>query len=239
MQYPPSFLPAPGDDFAVINLRAAGVRLVCLALSGSSCTSYGVQFAVNTFGQRSHPSVPAEFDIDIYLNGYTASPDLIIFNEDIGLATTGTTFSGQDGVFVVDVAANTATLVSYAGVDLDSANAIFTLPLSALSTAAGLQVTPSTPFIFTLLAVDNYYTGDVTGVIGPMQYELDSPKYYASAISFVLPANTGGALGVFPNNASNPFFGGPYDGNSPSQSGLLLIYKDAKTPEADIVTVTP
>jgi hypothetical protein len=121
--------------------------------------------------------------------------------------------------------------VSYAGVDLDSANAIFTVPLSALSTAGGLQVTPSTPFVFSLLAFDNYYTGNLTDFIGPMQYELDSPKFYGFPSSFVLAANTSSATGVIPNNA--------YNGNSPSQSGLLLIYKDAKTPEADIITVTP
>jgi len=61
----------------------------------------------------------------------------------------------------------------------------------------------------------------------------------AAISSFILPASASGAVGIIPNNAANPFLSGPYNGNSPSQSGLLLMYKDAKTPEADIVTVGP
>ena len=73
VQFPASALPAPGSDYAVINLQAAGVRLVCI----SSCTGtpvYGVQFAVTTYGQRSHPDVPAEFDVQIDVNN-DGSPD--------------------------------------------------------------------------------------------------------------------------------------------------------------------
>jgi hypothetical protein len=82
-QFSPSVLPAPGSDYAVINLQAVGVRLVCLS-GGTTCASYGAQFAITTFGQRSHPDVPAEFDVLIDLNG-DGTPDLDVFNEDIGL----------------------------------------------------------------------------------------------------------------------------------------------------------
>ena len=39
----------------------------------------------------------------------TGTTTWIIFNGDIGLETTGTTFSGQNGVFIADIAAGTAT----------------------------------------------------------------------------------------------------------------------------------
>jgi hypothetical protein len=45
---------------------------------------------------------------------------------------------------------------------------------------------------------------------------------------------------VIPNNAANPYFTGPYNGNSPSQTGLLLMYTDGKNArESDRITVTP
>jgi hypothetical protein len=82
VQFPPSALAAVGSDHAVINLQSAGVRLVCL----SACTTapvYGVQFAVTTFGQRSHPDVPAEFDVYIDSNN-DGTYEFDVFNGDIG-----------------------------------------------------------------------------------------------------------------------------------------------------------
>jgi len=235
-QFPASVLPAPGDDFAVINLRAVGVRLVCL---NSTCSSFGAQFAINTFGQRSHPDVPAEFDVHIDVNN-DGNDDFVIFNEDIGLATTGTN-SGQNGVFVADLAAGTASgPYFYAIADLDSANMIYTVPLSALkSTTSGLSLNYNTPFTFSVLAFDNYYTGNLTDIIAGMQYELDMPQYYTDSDE-VSVSSAGTALTVIPNNAANVYFTGPYNGNSPSQTGLLLMYTDAKNGrEADLVSVTP
>jgi minor extracellular serine protease Vpr len=235
-QFPASVLPAPGSDFAVINLQATGLRLVCL---DQGCDIFGVQFAITTFGQRSHPDVPAEFDVLIDVNG-DGTPDLDVFNGDIGMVTTGT-MSGQNGVFVADLAAGTVSgPYFYSVADLDSANIIMTVPLSVLQTSSGLQLTTATPFSFTVLAFDNFYTGNLTDSIGPMKYELDMPQVYAPASEFTVGANTALPLTVFPNNAANPYLTGPYNGNSPSQTGLLLMYQDGKLArEADFVTVTP
>ncbi len=238
-QFSPAVLPAPGSDFAVINLQSVGLRLVCI----SNCTTvpaFGVQFAITTFGQRSHPDVPAEFDVRIDVNK-DGTDDLVVFNEDIGFATTGTTFSGQNGVFVADLAAGTATgPFFFTAADLDSANIILTVPLSALKTKSGLQMTFSAPFTFSVLAFDNYFTGFLTDLIGPMNYELDMPQFYTFGSEFTVPPNTSLALAIFPNNAANPFFSAPYNGNSPSQTGLLLMYTDGKAArEADVIAVTP
>jgi minor extracellular serine protease Vpr len=236
-QFPPSVLPAPGSDFAVINLQAVGVRLIC---ADSGCTTFAAQFAVTTFGQRSHPDVPAEFDIHLDLNG-DGVDDLVIFNGDIGLLTGTTVYSGQNGVFVADIANGTAVgPYTYTIADLDSANAILTVPLSALVTAGGLSLTTSTPFTYSVLAFDNYYTGNLTDLIGPMKYELDMPQVYAGVSEFSAAPNASTPMTVFPNNAANAYFGAPYNGNSPSQTGLLLMYTDGKLGlESSIVTVQP
>jgi subtilisin family serine protease len=237
IQFPTSVLPAPGSDFAVINLKAVGLRPVCLA-NCATTPQFGVQFAINTFGQRSHPDVPAEFDVLVDLNN-DGNPDLDVFNGDIGVITTGT-FSGQNGVFIVDLAAATATgPFFYAIADLDSANLIATVPLSAMTTASGLKMTISSPFTFSVLAFDNYFTGNLTDSIGPMAYELDMPQFYTDSSTYVVPAGASVPMTVIPNNAANPFFTGPYNGNSPSQTGLLLMYKDGLTgKEAATVAVS-
>ena len=229
-------LPAPGADFAVVNLQAAGVRLICLT---SPCSTFGVQFAVTTFGQRSHPDVPAEFDVLIDIN-QDGTPDLDIFNADIGFETTGT-ITGQNGVFIADLAAGTASgPYFYTVADLDSSNVILTAPLSALVTSGGLQLTTSTPFNYQLLAFDNFFTGNLTDLIGPMNYELDMPQVYSGGDEFFVSPNLPLSFTIFPNNAANPYFTGPYNGNSPSQKGLLLMYTDGKNArESDQVTVTP
>ena len=57
---------------------------------------------------------------------------------------------------------------------------------------------------------------------------LDMPQVYTSP-SFSVPAGGSGALQIYTNNATNPYFGAPYNGNSPSQIGLLFLYTNGKT----------
>jgi subtilisin family serine protease len=233
--FPPFVLPAPGSDYALINLKAVGVRLVCL---DNSC-DLGAQFGITTFGQRSHPDVPAEFDVLIDLDGDGVA-DLDVFNGDIGFVTTGS-FSGQNGVFVADFTNSTMTgPFFYTIADLDSSNVIFTVPLAALTTSLGGQLTFSTPFHFSVAAFDNYFTGNLTDLIGPMAYELDMPQFYTDHIEYLVPAGGSQPVTVFPNNAANVFFTGPYNGNSPSQTGILFLYTDGQTNgEAANVIVHP
>jgi len=230
-QFPASALPQPGSDHAVINLQAVGVRLVCLGNCASNTPILGAQFAINTFGQRSHPDFPAEFDVVLDVNN-DGIPDLIVFNADIGLFTG--VLSGQNVVIVYDIAAGIFRSSSFTVADLDSANVIFSVPLSLLKTKSGLQLNYNTPFTFSVQAYDNYFTGRLTDQIGPMHYELDMPQIYANDV--LIPAGSSASIQVTPNDAANVFFSGPYNGNSPSQTGLLLMYKDAPAgQEAEIV----
>ena len=145
-----ALLPGPGDNFAVIDLNAVGVRLV--DIGGGQ---FGVQFAINTFGERSHPVYPGGFEVDIDTND-DGIPDFAVYNRENGTFAS----TGQTLVAVQNLSTGSAAAYFYADADLNSGNMILTAPLSALG---GLS--PSTPISFYVLAYDNYFTGTVTDVI--------------------------------------------------------------------------
>jgi len=212
---PSASLPQPGDNFAVIDLNAVGVRA-----AGSN-----VQFAINTFGARSHPAYPAEFDIYIDSNN-DGTFDYVLFNSE----NTGFGLSGQTIVSVVNLSTGTSTVLAFANVDLNSANIIYSVPM------ASVGLTPGQKFTFAILAFDSYFTGALTDLIGPMTFTLNAPRFATDGAtglaSFILPIGGSGPIGV------TKVVGG--DAASPSQSGILLRYRDAKPgAEAELVTVTP
>jgi hypothetical protein len=90
----------------------------------------------------------------------------------------------------------------------------------------------STPFNFSVLAFDNYFTGNLTDAIGPMQYEFDMPQFFTGSSSFTVAPNTSLPVAIIPSS--------PYNGNSPSQIGILFMYANGKVgQEASLVTVHP
>jgi hypothetical protein len=193
-------------------LRSVGVRLV--NLGGVP----GVQFGINTFGQRSHPNYPALFDILID-NNLDGAPDFEVFNQELG----GFAATGQNAVWIYNVATKTQSAFFYTDADLSSANAILTARLSDLGLAPGTQ------FTFTVLAIDNYFTGNVTDAIGDMTYTLNAPVFSVEGgNSFALPAGTQTELRVLTAPDATTA--------SPSQTGLLLLYRDARAGrEADVI----
>ena len=196
-------LPQPGQNFAMVDLKSVGVRLVSLGASGP-----GVQFAIDTYGTRAHPNYPAEFDIYIDANR-DGVPDAVIFNRENGAF--GST--GQNVVASGPVA-GPILVRFFTDVDLNSGNIILTAPLSALG------LTPGTTFDFSVYAFDNYFTGNLTDAIEGMTYTLDTPRFAPSSPAPVVPAGGSVTLGVA------GVAGG--DAKSPSQSGLLLMYRDAE-----------
>ena len=208
-------LPQPGDNFAVIDLKAVGVR----------AAGANVQFAINTFGQRSHPAYPAEFDIYVDSNN-DGTPDYVIFNLENG----GFGATGQTVVEVFKLPAGPGSIFFFANADLNSGNMIMTAPMAALGLAAGQK------FNFTVLGCDNYFTGNCTDLVGPMTFTLGTPRFATDGAhdlaSYIVPKGVSGAIPV------NKVAGG--DAASPSQSGILLMYRDSKQGfGADPVTVTP
>jgi subtilisin family serine protease len=205
------FLPAPGDNFAVIDLKSVGVREPESGL---------VQFGIDTYGARSHPNYPAEFDVYIDSNG-DGTPDYIVFNlENGGFGT-----SGQNVDEVFNLATGHGSVFFFTDADLDSGNAILTAPMSAVG------LTNSSKFNFAVFAFDNYFTGNLTDAIGdvaedgtlvnPMTYTLGTPRFQLSGpSSFTVSAGGHTAL-----TASNVAGG---DLASPSQLGFQFLYRDAK-----------
>jgi len=213
---PPPRLPGPGDNFAVIDLKSVGTRLV------NTGSGPAIQFAINTFGVRSHPNYPAEFDIFIDSNR-DGVPDYVVFNlENGGFAATG-----QNVVAVINLSTNVGTIYFFTDADLDSGNAILTAPLSAL----GLNA--SSKFDFSVYAFDNYFTGNLTDSIVGMTYTASTPRFVASGIP-----GTGVPVGGSSTLNIQAVPGGDFA--SPSQTGLLLMYRDGRTQrEADAISVFP
>jgi hypothetical protein len=212
---PNKFLPNPGENFAVIDLRAFGARLV-----GIGGGAFGVQFAVNTFGQRAHPNYPAEFDVYVD-NNRDGNPDFVVFNLENGAFGS----SGQNVTAVFNFATGTSTAFFFTDADLDSANAILTAPLSALG------LTPGTQFDLMVFGCDNYFTGVCTDAIEGMTYTLGTPRFFGSGVpASGVPAGGSSTLTI------DAIPGG--DVASPSQTGLLLMLRDSKSEkEASQITV--
>jgi minor extracellular serine protease Vpr len=211
---PAAQLPGPGDSFAVIDLKFVGARLV------NSPLGPAIQFAVNTFGTRSHPNYSAEFDIYVDANR-DGQPDFVVFNlENLGFGA-----SGQNVVAVVNLATNAGSIFFFTDADLNSANAILTAPLSAI----GLTV--NTQFDFSVFAFDNYFTGALTDAIENITYTPGVPRFVASGVP---------AAGVPVAGSSNLDIQAVAGGDvaSPSQTGILLLYRDARIQrEADGIRV--
>jgi minor extracellular serine protease Vpr len=214
------FLPKPGDNFAVVDLKSVGVRQ-----AGSA-----IQFGIDTWGQRSTPTYPAEFDVYIDSNR-DGNPDFIVFNSENG----GFGVTGQSVVSVFNVATNTvAGPFFFNDADLDSGNVILTAPMAAVG------LTASTKFDFSVFAFDNYFTGFLTDAIEGMTYTPSTPKFVGSGIpASGVPAGGSSTLTI------QSVAGG--DTASPSQTGLLLLYRDAKSTgnqalsegEGNAISVTP
>jgi subtilisin family serine protease len=213
---PNKYLPGDGDNYAVIDLKNFGARLV-----GIGGGQFGIQFAVNTFGARAHPNYPAEFDIYLDTN-MDGNDDFVIFNLENG----GFGATGQNVVEVVNLNTGAAGIFFFSDADLNSGNIIMTAPLSFLG------ITPSTQFNVSVYAFDNYFTGNLTDAITGMTYTAGAPRYYADNPAPVVPQAGSTTLNIF------ALPGG--DTASPSQLGLLLMYRDARQPrEADAIFVTP
>jgi hypothetical protein len=205
-----------GGGEVLVDLKAVGVRPV--DVSGA----LGLQFGIATYGERAHPAYPAEFDIYVDANG-DGTDDYVIFNAENG----GFGATGQTVVAVVNLATNAQVIRFFADSDLNSSNAIFTV----LASDVGIT-SPTQQFKFSVYAFDNRISGNLTDVIPTMMHTLGTPKYQAASASVTVPVGVSEALAVT----------APAGGTtaSPSQTGLLLLHRDARTNrESDLVTVTP
>lgn len=213
--------PAAGGDAAVIDIKATGVRTVAL-------DEPALQFAVTTYGRRAHPAYPAEFDVFVDSNNDGVA-DAVVYTKESG--TFGS--SGRTLVYVQKLNPNgsnngSAVAYFYVDADLDSSNVILT------AYASDLGITDLTKKInFDVVAYDNYHSGNLTDFVVGQSFIPAKPKFTISNFeAFTLPANAQGAVPV--NKTAG------VAANAHSQTGLLLLHRDAKAGrEADLVQVTP
>ncbi|HYO81578.1 MAG TPA: S8 family serine peptidase, partial [Bryobacteraceae bacterium] len=223
-KYPASDLPRRGENYAIVDLKETGARLVDF-----SAGQPGLQFAITTWGERATPTHPAEFNIYVDTDG-NGIPNFVVFNADSGVMT-GSAPTGENLVWVWPLntsggAVGGPTAYAYSEADFNSANIVLTVPLSALG------ITPTTQITYTLLAFDNYYTGGVTDVISGVTYTPGTPKFLASPGTGVLLPGASTSLSV------QAVAGGA--AASPSQTGFLILYRDAlKGSESSAIAVTP
>lgn len=215
---PVSTYPDAGDNYAVIDLKAVGVRQV-----GIGGGQFGLQFAVHTFGERAHPNYPAEFDVYIDTNN-DGNPDFVAFNLENGAFAS----TGQNVVGVANLATGASGVFFFIDADLNSANAVLTMPMSAPS--IGLNITPATKISFSVYAFDNYFTGNLTDFVENMTYTPGTPRFTAADLTVA----AGGSASLPVQSVA----GG--DAASPSQSGLMLLYGSGRRGnEAQTITVRP
>ncbi len=212
-------LPGRGASEAVIDLRYIGVRAV-----GLGSGQFGVQFAINTWQPRTHPNYPAEFDIYID-SDRDGNEDYVIFNaEQTGFGATGVNL-----VFVGPLPNGPYQGFFFANTDFNSGNIILTVPADRI----GLSLTnPSSwqPFDFYVLAFDNYFTGNLTDFSETMTVNPAYPRAIASISPSPVPVGGSSTLTISKLAYNDP--------ESPSQRGILLMYRDAQSGrEADIITL--
>jgi minor extracellular serine protease Vpr len=205
-QLPPDSLPSPGDNFAIVDLRSTGARYlpedVCGVAGGC------VEFAISTYGRRSHPNYPATFEVGVD-NNADGVEDFVVFNTEL----TGFAATGQNVVAVRPATSSTGTIFFFADADLNSGNMIFTVPLSALGGAMGSTLG------FNVRAFDNYFTGELTDAINGMRFTPGASRFSAPA--------DGLPFGVVPGQSSTrvPYATARVPRSASTETGLLMMYR--------------
>jgi subtilisin family serine protease len=216
---PRSQLPGPGDNFAVVDIRSVGVRLLKTAQTGLPFDI--LEFAINTNGRRAHPNYPAEFDIEIDTTG-DGVPDFVVFNAENG----GFSATGQNVARVANLATGTVATFFFTDADLNSGNVILTVPMNI---SGGVTAVPGATLNFSVFAFDNYFSGNLTDSIEGMRFTPGSPRFGVVGDPFGTVAaksssNVGVTTATLPNSLS-------------TELGLLMMYRRNDGQEADAVRI--
>lgn len=210
---PRKYLPTIGDNFAIGDLRAFGARDI---MYGPDAV---LEVGISTFGMRAHPAYPIEYDVWIDVNG-DGRDDFIAYTAEVG----GPGASGLVAVYVAPTTTFVGTAWFYLDADLDSGNAILPIPYELMGIAPGTKLTLSVE------TFDNYFQGVVTDGIYDKVFTGASPKY--GPILVDQPVSPYGLYSFKPVG----FRGGAVA--SPSQIGLLLLYRNQKADyEADLIKI--
>jgi hypothetical protein len=124
---------------------------------------------------------------------------------------------------VASLAGGPATAFFFTDADLDSGNAIFTVPMAVV----GIQ--PGTTFGFSAFAFDNYFTGNLTDAVEGMRFTPGNARYAVSGDPFGT-VNPRSLASVPVTTANVP------DANT-TESGLLLMYRKNTLLESEVIKI--
>ena len=151
------------------------------------------------------------------------TPDYVVFNAESG----GFSASGQNLVFVANLAGGAARAVFFTDADLDSGNVIFTVPMNASAGPTNVGVPPGTTFGFSVFAFDNYFTGAQTDAVENMLFTPGNARFGVAGDPFgtVTPRS----FATVPvTTATVP------DANT-TETGLLLMYRRNTVLESEVI----
>ena len=220
-------LPKQGDNFTITDLQNFGAREVNFGTTAAP--NLGVQFLITTHEPNTHGVYPRGVELDIDTTGDGVADYFVFQNENGGFGASG------QSVVVVQKAQNpgagTRTILFNNDVDFNSTNMIYSVLYSQLGLPA--NVSRVTPLNIDVLGYDNYFTGFVTDVIEDVIFSPGMPKYNATPFpQFTVPIGGSTTLNI----TANP----PGNAVSPSQSGILLGFRDARAKlESQPIRVSP
>lgn len=237
----PDYVPGilPGINTTVIDLKEVGLRNYVTpginAALGLPAAPWGevndmvIDFAVTIYDKpyRASHNYPVGFEIQIDSNG-DGVLDYVVFNADQAFGT-----DGRNAVFVQDINPTNGVRPTrpylYTNSCPNSQNWILPVP------AAAVDIQNSKAFKFRVLAYDNYFTGtvwDVSPLNGGLHtHTLGVPKYRPSVTAFQVRTN-----GSYRLTYSRPSGGATA---SPSQQGLLFMYRDATVGRESDAVILP
>lgn len=226
----PDYVPGilPGINSTAIDLKEVGLRDYVVsginAAFGLPAAPYGeindqvIDFALTVHDKpyRASQNYPVGFEIRIDSNN-DGTLDYIVFNADQARGT-----DGRNMVFVQDVNPADGTRATrpylYADTCFNSQNWILPVP------AAAIGLVNSQQFAFRVLAYDNYFTARVWDASpfdgGFHTFTLGTPKYRSTTTAFHIRTE-----GSYRLHFAQPSAGAV---RSPSQIGLLFMYRDAE-----------
>ncbi len=240
--YVPGIL--PGINASPVDIHEIGVREYQApglnAALGLPAAPYGaindevIDFGLTVYDApyRASHNFPVEFDIYVDSNR-DGIDDYLVFNSDVAL--TGS--DGRNAVFVADINPANGTRPRrpyfFSVTNFNSQNWILPVP------AAAIDVVSTRPFKFRVLASDNYFTDLIfdcsplsvcSGAADYHTYQTGLPKFRPVTTAFQVPKRGSYTL-RFSTSAAGA-------AASPSQIGLLFMFRDAKVGrESESVTL--
>jgi hypothetical protein len=200
-----------GANIAIVDLRYVGVATFTVPAGFCSANpSFLYAFAVNTWERQTHANAPASFEFDLDTN-QDGVFDYAVFNFDGSF--TGLT-DGRNLTWVVNLATNQASAFFSTDHGTNSGNTVLTF----CGEQIGMNATNlGQPIDMQVLAVDTYFTGDVTDELTDITVIPGGERYLGSVND--IPTGATNALTVVDFGA---------DGTNPTETGVLLLLDAAR-----------